>query len=156
MTAPVVMVEGDAADLAEVMATMESAFDPLFGEAWTHAQCLGILAMPGVWLTLARDGGPVGFALTRVIADEAELLLLAVHGDRRRQGIGRALLDRTRAIAAARGAARLFLEVRNGNPARSLYDRAGFREVGCRRGYYRGRDGRPYDAHTLTLALKPS
>ncbi len=69
---------GSVADLALVDQLMQGAFDPRFGEAWTRNQCLGILAMPGVWLTIAAiDGIPAGFALSRIVADEAELLLLA-------------------------------------------------------------------------------
>ena len=44
---------GDARDIAIVEALMSAAFDPRYGEAWTRNQCLGVLAMPGVALTLA-------------------------------------------------------------------------------------------------------
>ena len=70
---------GDARDVAIVDALMAAAFDPRYGEAWTRNQCLGVLAMPGVRLTLASiDDRPAGFAMVRSVADEAELLLLAV------------------------------------------------------------------------------
>ena len=154
MTATPVLSDAGIDDLDAVMATMVDAFDPLFGEAWTHSQCVGILSLPGVWITLARrDGAPVGFALGRVVADEAELLLLAVARDHRRAGIGLLLLDATAQAARQRGARRLFLEVRAGNAARALYDAAGFRQIGCRRAYYRGRDGSVHDAHTLEREL---
>ena len=153
MTAPVLSDAG-VGDLPEVMATMPDAFAPAFGEAWTQSQCLGLLSLPGVWLTLARiDGKPAGFALSRVVIDEAELLLLAVHHDHRRVGIGRALLERVAVAAKSRGALRLFLETRDGNPARALYDAASFQAVGTRLNYYRGRDGTAHDAHTLERRL---
>lgn len=146
--------EGDVADLDEMMVTMDEAFDAAFGEAWSRAQCLGILGLPGVWLTLAREGQePVGFALNRIIFEEAELLLLGVRPAYRRRGIGRALLDRCSAKAQALGARRLHLEVREGNHARLLYDAAGFAQVGNRRGYYRGKDGQLYNAATLACSL---
>lgn len=147
--------EGGLADIDEMMVTMGEAFDPAFGEAWNAAQCLGILGLPGVWLTLARKGGkPVGFALNRVIFDECELLLLGVRPAFRRQGIGRALLEHSRGGAAARGARRIHLEVREGNGALGLYAQAGFARIGRRRGYYRGVDGQLYDALTLACPIE--
>jgi ribosomal-protein-alanine N-acetyltransferase len=142
------------ADIDEMMATMDEAFDAAFGEAWSRAQCLGILGLPGVWLTLARIGEePVGFALNRIVFEEAELLLLGVRPGFRRHGIGRALLGRSSAKAHALGARRLHLEVREGNDARHLYDTVGFVQVGGRRGYYKGKDGRLFNAATLAFSL---
>jgi ribosomal-protein-alanine N-acetyltransferase len=142
--------EGGTADLDAMMRVMEDSFDPAYGEAWTAPQCAGLLPMPGVWLTLARDGTEiVGFALGRAVLREAELLLLAVRRDFQRKGVGLLLLRRFAAVANARGAERLHLEVRDGNRALSLYTAAGFAEVGRRRNYYTGSDGQIYDALTL-------
>jgi len=136
------------------MAVMTDSFDPRFGEAWTMAQCAGLLPMPGVWLTIARENETVsGFALARLVADEAELLLLAVKTAAQCRGIGRILLEHFEDDALARGAMRLHLEVREGNHALSLYERAGFGLVGRRRDYYNGQKGDRYDA--LTLAKSP-
>lgn len=140
---------GNAHDLPTVDALMQAAFDARYGEAWTPGQCLGVLAMPGVWLTLAHvDDRPVGFALVRAIAGEAELLLLATHPKQRRSGVGSALLRAAVAGARDRGAERLHLEVRSNNPAIHFYTRQGFAKVGERRAYYRGADGSLRDAHT--------
>jgi len=148
------LIEGGAVDLDEVMATMHVAFDPTFGEAWTRGQCAGILGLTGVWLLLARrDGQAAGFALSRVVLDEAELLLLAVQPAQRRFGVGRTLLTAVADEARTRGATRLHLEMRDGNPAAHLYGAAGFNEIGRRKRYYRGRDGSPFDAITLACRL---
>ncbi|HLL58661.1 MAG TPA: GNAT family N-acetyltransferase [Allosphingosinicella sp.] len=154
MTGPnVVVAEGGILDLNAVMRVMDDSFDPAYGEAWTAPQCAGLMPMPGVWVSLARDGAdPVGFALGRVTADEAELLLLAVRRDGQRRGVGQLLLDRFILIAGSRGARRLHLEVRDGNHAIKLYSKAGFEEVGRRKNYYTGRDGQIYDALTLARA----
>ena len=145
--------EGGMADLEAVMQVMGDSFDPAYGEAWTSAQCAGLMPMPGVWLSLARTGDDViGFALGRIVLKEAELLLLAVRQDGQRKGIGRMLLDRFILVAASRDADRLHLEVRAGNPAMNLYLKAGFAEVGRRKNYYTGSDGQIYDALTLTRA----
>jgi [ribosomal protein S18]-alanine N-acetyltransferase len=146
----ITLFEGGLADLDDVMRVMDESFDPRFGEAWTASQCAGLLPMPGVWLSLARDEIDVaGFALSRAIADEAELLLLAVRAPAQRRGIGAMLLERFSTLARARGAARLHLEVREGNHAVNLYSRAGFTLAGRRRNYYSGPDGHSYDALTL-------
>ena len=141
---------GGIADLDAVMNVMDDSFDPRFGEAWTASQCAGLLPMPGVWLILAREGDAViGFALSRAVAGEAELLLLAVRRGAQGRGIGRMLLDRFAEEAKGRGATRLHLEVREGNHALGLYERAEFTLVGRRRNYYSGRAGQTYDALTL-------
>lgn len=149
---PVAVVQATADDLDAVMAIMATAFSPDFGEAWTRTQCAGILPMNGVGLRLANDanGDPAGFSLMRVVADEAELLLIAVAPGARRRGIGRLLVNDFIATASAQGAHRLHLEVRDGNRAIALYERCGFAPAGRRRAYYRGRDGRAMDALTLT------
>ena len=151
MSAPaVVLGPGGIADLDAVMTVMDDSFDPRFGEAWTASQCAGLLPMPGVWLILAREGGAtIGFALGRAVAGEAELLLLAVRRNAQGRGIGKMLLDRFSEEATERGATRLHLEVREGNHALNLYERADFTLVGRRRNYYSGHAGQTYDALTL-------
>lgn len=156
LSAPSVTVaRGNSRDLDDVIVIMDRAFDHRFGEAWTRSQCAGILPMPGVALVLARDGErqPLGFALYRGVADEAELLLIAVHPAARRKGIGRLLLDDFVKAAAEDGASSVHLEVREGNPALAMYRRAGFGLAGRRRKYYKGSDGSEYDALTLVRKL---
>lgn len=143
---------GGIGDLDDVMRIMTAAFHPCFGEAWTRSQCAGILPMQGVTLTIAESGTvPVGFSLVRAVADEAELLLLAVDPAEQRRGIGQVLLDDFIAGALAAGAHRLHLEVREGNPAIELYCASGFTAAGRRRSYYHGPSGEAYDAVTLVL-----
>ena len=76
--------------------------------------------------------------LARVVADEAEILTLAVDRGIQRRGLGRRLLASAMQDAAARGARQMFLEVSAANTAaRALYDTCGFERVGARRCYYR-------------------
>jgi ribosomal-protein-alanine N-acetyltransferase len=146
----VALSEGGPADLAAVMRVMEDSFDPAFGEAWTAPQCAGLLPMTGVWLSLAcEEEAVIGFALGRIVRDEAELLLLAVHRSSQGKGVGQMLVERFGAVAVSKGAEQLHLEVREGNHAVRLYNRNGYREVGRRRNYYRGLDGQLFDALTL-------
>ena len=145
-----------SADLDEVMRIMGSAFGGGFGEAWTRSQLSGILPMPGVALVIARTGAggaAAGFSLSRTVADEAELLLIAVDPKLHRRGVGRRLMDHF--LDGARGAklARVHLEVRDGNPAVAMYRGMGFEAVGRRRDYYTGADRKRHDA--ITLARSP-
>lgn len=156
--APVSLIRASAAELDEVMHIMASAFSTEFGEAWTRSQCSGILPMSGVALTLARSPAAEaqGFSLMRTVADEAELLLIAVAPEARGRGIGQALLERFITDAADKGVSRLHLEVRDGNDALRLYRGAGFAPVGRRRDYYRGADGSRFDAITLARDAEPA
>jgi ribosomal-protein-alanine N-acetyltransferase len=145
---------GSSQHIDAVMRVMDAAFGDRFGEAWTRSQLGGILPMAGVSLMLARepDGGEIsGFSLYRTVADEAELLLIAVVPSRHRRGIGRMLLDNFLDRARNDGAVRVHLEVRDGNSAVGLYRDAGFAPVGRRRNYYHAPDGRRFDAVTFAI-----
>lgn len=95
----------------------------------------------------------MGFALGRVVSDEAELLTLAVDPDLRRRGLGLDLLSRFETEAARLGAAQAHLEVAATNtPALALYRGAGWTECGLRKAYYKGPDAR-IDAILMTKRL---
>lgn len=117
---------------------------------WSAAEIDDLLAQRFVFLVQA----PSGFLLGRVIADEAELLTVAVAPGARRQGTGRHLLEEFAQTARTRGAGTAFLEVAEDNRAAlALYAAAGWRESGRRRGYYLQPDGQRRDALVLTLTL---
>ena len=143
-------------DLDAIMAIMARAFDPAHGEAWTRRQVADALLLPGTHYLLATapgSGVPCGFALTRQVLDEEELLLLAVLPEMRRKGVAAGLLQRLFAAAPRRGTQRIFLEMREDNPARHLYINNGFEQIGVRRGYYRKASGGPKDALTFSRNL---
>ena len=147
---------GSSQDIDAVMTVMDEAFGDRFGEAWTRSQLGGILPMAGVSLILAREPGSgetIGFSLFRTVADESELLLIAVMPDCHRRGVGRVLLDDFLDRARNDRVSRVHLEVREGNSAVSLYRDAGFSPVGRRRNYYHAPDGCRFDAVTLALQL---
>src|SRR4029079_14495015 len=152
-----VLIEpGSSHDIDAVMRVMDTAFGDRFGEAWTRSQHGGILPMAGVSLMLHLwpAGGDIpGFSLYRTVADEAELLLIAVVPSHHRRGVGRMLLDNFLDRARNDGIARVHLEVRDGNSAAALYREAGFAPVGRRRNYYHAPDGRRFDAVTFAHHL---
>ena len=154
------MPPADPIDL--IMEVAERAFDPAYGEAWNRRQvsdaillgtCRYMLATPSGRLATDLRPPVAGFYLARSVLDEDELLLLAVAPEFRGHGIGAALLDDFIASARARGAQRVFLEMRRGNPAEQLYRQHGFHPVGERRAYYRGSDGRRHDAISFAREL---
>jgi ribosomal-protein-alanine N-acetyltransferase len=138
---------------------MSAAFDPAFGEAWSRRQVedallvgrchYGLVAPDGE--EPAPDQDAAGFFLSRHGFEEEELLLLAVAPEQRRRGLGGALLARFAQGARERGAQRLLLEMRRGNPAEVLYVNFGFAPIGERRNYYRAPDGERFDAVTFAF-----
>jgi ribosomal-protein-alanine N-acetyltransferase len=91
-----------------------------------------------------------GFIMSRIAGDEAEILSVAVASARRGRGLARALLNLHLRRLAGLAVRTVFLEVDEDNtPARRLYQRAGFREVGRRAGYYQ--QGTDHPATALVL-----
>lgn len=138
---------GRAARLAAIHA---EAFAGPHDAPWSEAAFAALLEQPGVFALESADG----FILMRAVADEAEILTLAVRPAARRGGQGARLVGEGVLAAAARGASRVFLEVAEDNAAaRGLYAGAGFVEAGRRPGYYAGTDGGRRDALLLALDL---
>ena len=96
-------------------------------------------------LTMGRK--VVGFSVSRMAADEAEILSIAVAESHRGRGLSHNLLLTHLGHLAGRGVRTVFLEVEENNqPARRLYERAGFTVVGRRERYYRQGGGEPLNA----------
>lgn len=150
--------------LDRIMAVMEAAFDPHYGEAWNRRQVCDALTLASTHaLVIGPDGEligagpsneqPAGFVLTRHAADEEELLLVAVHPAFRQRELGKRLIDHFFTAARGRGVTRVFLEMRRGNPALALYDKVGFAPIGERRNYYRLANGDRVDAITFGISI---
>jgi ribosomal-protein-alanine N-acetyltransferase len=130
-----------------------------FAAAWDQAEIAQFLVASE---TIAHgafagvDDRLVGMVLSRVAADESEVLTLAVDPAHRRRGLARRLLATHLASLAGAGVARLFLEVGTENKAaRALYAGLGFAEVGERKDYYRAAGAPPRSARVLRLDLAP-
>jgi [ribosomal protein S18]-alanine N-acetyltransferase len=146
--------QGDAGDIASIMPVMNDAFDPAFGEAWTSSQCMSLLAIPGSKLIISRkDNACIGFALTRYVLDEEELLMIGVSPAFQRDKVGAQILDFIISDAKTANRLKLFLEVRDGNNAQYFYRASGFLDSGRRKNYYKGRDGQLFDAITMVYQL---
>ena len=154
MTANLHIEAGSADNLPELMRVMNAAFDPRYGEAWTASQCLALMTMPGTRLLLALDDKLIGFALTRTVVNECELMMLGVDPAMQRRGVGTYLLDELLKHARSESVQLVFLEVRSENPAIQLYTRSGFEKVGVRLRYYCGNKREVFDAETYRRTLR--
>lgn len=135
---------------AEALARLHARAFAGQGRGWSAAELAALIASPHCCLCV----DPRGFALSRVIADEAELLTLACDPDHRRQGVASRLLREVEAAIVGRGARHQFLEVAADNAAAcALYAKAGYRQTGRRAGYYLRPDGSRSDALVLTKPL---
>ncbi|WP_213775691.1 ribosomal protein S18-alanine N-acetyltransferase [Bradyrhizobium sp. dw_78] len=89
----------------------------------------------------------IGFAASRMAADEAEILSIAIDAGHRGRGLSRDLLLTHLGHLAGRGIRAIFLEVEENNgPARKLYERTGFTIVGRRERYYQQPGGEQLNA----------
>ena len=121
-------------DLPQVMELEQTCYST----PWSETTFRGLLRRNDCDLLVAMaDAELLGYAVVWSVADQGELGNLATTPMRRRQGVGRKLLEAAIDAAERRGVRELFLEVRISNHvARALYDAYGFREVGRRRNYY--------------------
>jgi len=128
-----------------------------FAHPWSAEEVAGLISSSSTLAAAALDpvnGRLRGFVLSRVAADEAEILTIAVDSAWRGKGVGRALLTENLRQAANAGARAMFLEVEPGNAAAvALYKRLGFTIVGERPRYYRGEGGARETAIVMRKAL---
>lgn len=140
----------DAATLAVLHATG-------FARGWSEIEFERLLLDRTTVAHVAtrRGGGDAAIAaiLSRLVADEAEVLTVIVAPSNRHRGYARTLLAHHLDRLADHGARTVFLEVAEDNPpACRLYKGAGFVEVGRRAGYY-PRPQAPVAALTLRCDL---
>jgi ribosomal-protein-alanine N-acetyltransferase len=121
----------DAADLAGLHCAC-------FHRGWSEDELERLLLDRAVVAHRATIGRRlVGFIISRVIMGEAEILSVAVASSRRGKGLAQQMLNLHLRRLAGLGTRTVFLEVSEDNvPANRLYQRAGFRAVGRREGYY--------------------
>ena len=110
-----------------------------FSEPWSVNSIASELGNPlSLWLVAEVDGALAGYIGSQSVLGESDVMNVAVSPDYRRQGIGEALVLALVEELKKHGNHCLSLEVRLSNaPARSLYEKLGFAEVGRRPNYYR-------------------
>jgi ribosomal-protein-alanine N-acetyltransferase len=107
---------------------------------WSRSMFAGELAKPSSLCLGAFDadtGRLIGYLVISRYVDAWHVMNVAVHPDRRRQGIASMLLQRLFELTSGRSRRGYTLEVRVSNKgAIKLYEQLGFRPRGVRRGYY--------------------
>ena len=138
----------DAARLAAIHAAS-------FHRGWGDGEFDAMLRERNTLVQRLRLGSKIiGFAVSRLGADEAEILSIAVASNHRGHGFSRDLLHTHLGHLAGRGVRTVFLEVEENNqPARRLYDRAGFVVTGRRERYYREAGGQELNALVMRRDL---
>lgn len=87
-------------------------------------------------LKLIENNQIIGFAICQTVLDEATLFNIAILPNYQGCGFGKLLLGELIFQLKERGVQTLWLEVRESNPARFLYEKIGFNEVDIRKNYY--------------------
>jgi len=130
---------------APVLAQIHAAS---FHRGWGEGEFENMLSERNTLVHRLRMGRKViGFSVSRIAADEAEILSIAVAQGHRGRGLSYNLLLTHLGHLAGRGVRTVFLEVEENNqPARRLYKRAGFAVAGRRERYYRQASGEPLNA----------
>ncbi|MDE1989664.1 MAG: ribosomal protein S18-alanine N-acetyltransferase [Betaproteobacteria bacterium] len=120
---------------------------------WTRKNLEDSLTGDHIGIACRHEGRLVGYAFMMQVLDEMHLLNLTVNPDWQGRGWGRALLDEVKTRARALGCGHLLLEVRHSNHrAIRLYRNNGFSQIGLRRLYYPGPQGRE-DAIVMRSSL---
>jgi ribosomal-protein-alanine N-acetyltransferase len=131
----------DAAQLAQLHGAS-------FHRGWGEGEFEAMLSERNTLVHRLRAGRKIiGFAVSRMAADEAEILSIAVAASHRGRGLSHNLLLTHLGHLAGHGVRTVFLEVEENNqPARRLYERAGFAIAGRRERYYREANGKQLNA----------
>ena len=130
------IVKMNEAHVASVAAIEKECFGV---DAWSEKSVASELTNQlSLWL-VAVDGDRVaGYVGSQTVCDETDMMNVAVTADYRRQGLGEKLVLALEEELKAIGSQCLTLEVRDSNaPARALYEKLGFQQIGLRKNYYR-------------------
>ncbi len=134
--------------LLEALADIERT---TFSDAWTKEMLASSLqqAWNHLWVAVVQ-GMPCGYLIANVVADETELLRIAVNKENQNAGIGQ-MLTVSYLSFAKKNCTRGLLEVRHGNAAaKHLYEKNGYRMFSTRKNYYKNP---PEDADIYELNL---
>lgn len=120
---------------------------------WSKGTLLNSQGEKYLNLKLTVDNQIIAFAISQIVLDEATLFNVAVDPQYQGKGYGKRLLSELFLQLKEKGVATVWLEVRESNSARKLYDTLGFNEVDIRKNYYPTPDGGRENAVVMALYL---
>lgn len=109
-----------------------------FSEPWSENAVRSELSNPlSLWIVALDADAVVGYVGSQSVLGEADMMNIAVSADYRRQGVAEGLVRSLISELRQRDVSCLTLEVRASNePAKALYQKLSFVEVGRRLNYY--------------------
>ena len=128
-------------DLESIKDILISDFD----DFWNYNILKEELESPNSKYIIAKtnDGEIIGFAGIKVLVDNADIMNIVVKKSCRNQGVGNLLLDSLISLCKDLNLLSLSLEVNEDNlPAIHLYGKFGFQQIGLRKNYYNGTNGK--------------
>ena len=110
-----------------------------FADPWSQRSVASELNNPlSLWLVALEGERLAGYVGSQTVLDETDMMNIAVHPDFRRRGLAQELITALIVALKEKGSRCLTLEVRASNaPAKGLYEKMGFQQVGLRKNYYR-------------------
>lgn len=146
-------------ELSNIAAIHKDSFE----KAWDEGELASTLNSKGIRCLTAHilakpKYNTLGFLVYRITGDEAEIITIASAPSKRRNGVGRALIDEMIRNCLTERVSYIFLEVDEANKAAlSLYLKLGFTKVGERKGYYKNtetkKDGTPLEKMASTALI---
>jgi len=136
-------------DLDEVIALEESVY-PF---PWTRGIFHDCLSVGYSCWVFQQDEKIIAYIIMSIAAGEAHILTLVVDPEFQGQGYAKKILQYALDLARERNTESVYLEVRPTNErAIGLYKKAGFNEIGFRKGYYPAKNGYE-DALVMALSF---
>ena len=109
-----------------------------FSRPWSYDAFLKTLSDENYIVTIAKEADALlGYCVLLCMGEEADITNVCTAPMARGKGVATAMLTGLMEAGISRGVTEFFLEVRESNtPARNLYTKLGFEEIGLRKNYY--------------------
>lgn len=147
------IVKANINDIEKVIFLYNSCFEETYGRSFFKNLLDDFFSF---WYILFIDNKPCGFICGSFIVDETNIITVGVIDEYRRRGFAKLLFNKVFEISASACMKSVLLEVSVQNkPAMNLYRSLGFEKIGCRKGYYKTKNGL-VDAEVYRYILKGS